>query len=657
MSFTQETSAPVAIETVVITETLSLPENSVFHNRRLVIAASNIVIEGNGSTLIGPACAGDPDSYEGSGSAIVMDGCTNVVVKNLHAHGFETGIEMVDCTACSIEGCDLSENYDNPGFGWGELPARGGIIVRRSRYCVFKGNRANRVWDGIHLRDSDDNLILNNDFSRCSNVCAKLWNASRNVFIENDLSYGIRIDREAGEVHARDSSGVLIESGSNGNKWYRNDITHGGDGIFLRPLNHWVQRNNVFIENDTSWANNNCIECWSPQNVFIRNTANGGSYGFWMGGSCQTRLIGNQANENGLETGFHNAPEPIFGHGGIVLVGGTGTHVVVEGNECRGNNGGGIVFRGDVKSEGKDWKIQHWVIQSNRLEGNRWPIYGRFADSVVTDEQSGTSLESVDRLTVLRRHTNARAPIAKIEGPVVCRVGVPVRFDAGASRSPDGKPLTYSWLIGDTAFEGKSVEKTFDAPGLVRVGLTVSDGEKAGLDWLDATVVEAPFEEVGTEAQSHRWRTNSDQTFVKDDPDALIGRFSLRFDAKPIPDSLPTMSLPLEPGALKGVSKLSFWFKAMNTNVFAFQKHEVVVGLKGPNGEVRYTPSERAKPFAPKNSEARWMWTRLEIDLNGNGLWSKEGDADLASMEELSIAFDSTGQDRFTVWIDGLCLM
>lgn len=653
---TPSETASSAIETVVVTESLELPAGAVFANRRLVVAASHVVIEGNGATLVGQGVPGAPESFEGLGAAIRLEGCVNVVVRNLRARGFETGLEMAGCTGCSVEGCDFSDNYHNPAFGWGELPARGGVVARGCRYCVFRGNRANRVWDGIHLRDSDDNLVLNNDFSHCSNVCAKLWNASRNVFIENNLSHGIRIDREAGEVHARDSSGVLIESGSNGNKWYRNDITHGGDGVFLRPLNGWVQRENVFIENDTSFGNNNCIECWSPQNVFIRNKANHGSYGFWMGGSCQTLIIGNQANFNGLETGFHNAPEPAFKHGGIVLVAGTGTHVVIEGNECVGNNGGGVVFRGDVKSGGREWKIQHWAIQSNRLEDNRWPVFGRFGDSIYTDAREGSDLEGVERVSVLPPNRHARTPIAKIDGPTVCRVGAKVRFDAGQSWSPDGRQLAYEWLFGDASAAGRSVETSFSEPGLVRVGLTVTDGLKAGLAWLDLLVVEEPFEELGTEAQAGLWRANDPSCRLSDDSDAIVGRFSVRFEARPLAEGLPAMELPLPKGALAGKSKLSFWIKTRNTNVFAFQRDEIVLTLRGPDGELRFVPTERGKPSAPKNSEGRWNWTRVEIALDGSGLWTREGAAPLEQMDTLSVAFDSTGSEKFTVWLDGLRL-
>src|SRR4029077_4986831 len=102
-----------------------------------------------------------------------------------------------------------------------------------------------------------------NDFSRCSNTRAKLWRASRNRFLRNNLSYGTLSNPAAGCVHARDSTSVLIESGSDDNYWFRNDVTQGGDGIFIRVLNGWVSRGNVFVENDTSYANNNCIESWS----------------------------------------------------------------------------------------------------------------------------------------------------------------------------------------------------------------------------------------------------------------------------------------------------------------------------------------------------------------------------------------------------------
>lgn len=287
---------------------------------------------------------------------IRAEGCINVTLRNLKSRGFATGLVVTDGKAWTVENCDFSDNYHNPNHGWGELPARGGILLTRVTNCVLRKNKANNVWDGLHLINSDDNLFLDNDFSHCSDVCAKLWTSRRNRFLNNNLSYGLRIDRSKGEVHARDSTYVLIESGSDENYWYRNDITHGGDGIFLRVLNGWVSRGNVFIEKDTSYANNNCVEDACPGNTFLRNKANHGSYGFWLYGSDQTRLIGNEAAYNGLSDGFHNAPEGGFGHGRIVIVG-PSSHTVLDGNHCHHNNGAGLVFRGDGANKSNPWRI------------------------------------------------------------------------------------------------------------------------------------------------------------------------------------------------------------------------------------------------------------------------------------------------------------
>ena len=363
------------ISSIIVTNDLVLEKGAVL-DARLVIRSSNVTIDGNGAMLRGSGNTNDLKSLEDAGMAIFLEGCRNVTIRNLKARNFASALVARDCADLLIESCDCSDNYDNPKHGWGELPARGGILLERVRHSVVRSTKANRVWDGIHLIESDDNLVEDNDFSHCSNTCAKLWRSSRNQFLRNNLSFGIRIDRAAGEVHARDSTSVLIESGSDNNYWFRNDIREGGDGIFIRVLNGWASRGNVFVENDTSYANNNCIESWSPGNTYIRNKANHGSYGFWLGGSDQTILIGNEAAYNGLTNGNHNAPEPGFRHGGIVIVGGSSSHTIVSGNWCHDNNGAGIVFRGDAPSKGERWRSHHWIVQQNRLEGNRWGIWG-----------------------------------------------------------------------------------------------------------------------------------------------------------------------------------------------------------------------------------------------------------------------------------------
>ncbi len=496
----------------------------------LAIRASHITVDGNGATIVGPGEPGRRDSYQGVG--ILAEGCSGVTLRNFKVRGFKVGLQISDASGWVIEDCDFSDNYTDPSAGW-DVPGRfGGIILTRVCRGVLRRNLAQRVWNGLDLRECHENVIADNAFSHCSNIALKLWTSCRNLVADNDLSYGLRID--PGEAHARDSAGILIESGSDDNTFAGNDVTHGGDGIFIRVLNGWVSRRNLFIENDCSYANNNGFEAWSPDNTYIRNKANHCSYGFWLGASDHTVLLGNEAAWNGQPDGFHNAPEKLFGHGGIVFVGGSSTHTRVAGNHCHHNNGAGIVLRGHAETQGNKWRASHWIIQNNRLESNRWGIHAQHADLLCLaanshkDNEQDDFLDNVTRLLTLPlvprlacpavsglssdpgeeaspstvgqaargtgnpgpvprlagpavpseeprpdKPTGAPVPVARLEGPSWARVGERVAFDAAQSRDPAGLPLHFLWdvAMANPALPRVSTprEATCSPPALPRV--------------------------------------------------------------------------------------------------------------------------------------------------------------------------------------------
>ncbi len=659
-------------EEILVTNDFSLPTNGT-RAARLVVRASNVTIDGHGATLVGPGMIGDVQSLETAGVAVLVEGGVNVTIRGLKAKGFATGLLVRDSRALLVEDCDFSDNYHNPKHGWGELPPRGGILFERVNASVVRQCRAHRVWDALHLVESDDNLIEDNDFSHCSNTCAKLWRASRNRFLRNNFSYGIRIDRAAGEVHARDSTSVLMESGSDDNYWFRNDCTQGGDGIFIRVLNGWVSRGNIFVENDTSYANNNCVESWSPGNTWIRNKANHGSYGFWLGGSDQTVLIGNEAGWNGLTSGNHNAAEAGFGHGGIVIVGGSSSHTLISGNWCHDNNGAGIVFRGDVGSKGAKWRTEHWIIQENRLEGNRWPIWGRWgewiwiANNFVTNNAQPDFLTNVTHLIQAKADfAVTRAPRAELLGPSRALVGEPVRFDANTSRDFAGRPLHFRWQAGELAGTSSVFEVTFTKPGFYRLGLTVDNGVLADLAWRDVIVAAPVAQEIGTEGEAARWgfelegNNSGGRMQFSDDPDAIVGRTALRFTPNPYPGMYATAIFPAKRDAdwnLSTRTTLHFWIKATNPNLPGFQNAGPVVWLYSRDGRAKLEPAKGRNLFGDLPfSEARWVWLPVEVPLTGDAAWTRTGSGrfDAAHVTGLGVALDSWGGDPFTVWLDGL---
>ncbi|MBC7819757.1 MAG: right-handed parallel beta-helix repeat-containing protein [Planctomycetaceae bacterium] len=641
----------------------------------LVIKASNITIDGRGAWIVGEK---DQPSNKLKGVAIRAEGVSNVTLKNVNAKGWETGLRIVGGSGWTIENCNFSDNFHDPEFGWGENGRRGGIVLDRVTKSTLRKNKANRVWDACVLVNSDDNLLEENDFSHTSNTCLKLWTASRNTIRKNVLSHGIRI--KPGEVHARDSTSVLIESGSNENRLIENDCSHGGDGIFVRVLNGWCSTGNLFESNDCSFANNNGVECWAPRNVFVKNKANHCSYGFWLGGSDQSRLIGNEASFNGLKSGHHNSPHlPQEGHAGIVFMFGPSSHTVCRGNVCRENNGAGIALIGDLDSQGKKWQAYHWIIEQNTLTKNRWGIYAKHADWITLSGNrfDGNSVKNVQLDGgVTRWEENSQAiaesaqpPIAKLIGPTSVKLGERAAWEALSSRDPANRELKLTWDIGDgRLLVGPKLEHTFDRVGFHRVGLNVSNGWLTDLAWRDVYVVR-DVTEIGTEGSATNWsiedfhdRTRSNEQisrakFADDTADKLVGKSALGVVIAPYAGFRAALTFPKSRDAqwsLEGKTKLVFWLKATNEDVTGWQGGPFIRldGEAGQQCHIEPKPGLDHMRNAEHN-EARDGWRLFEIPLRANDQWQTSGDLP-DKVRALALCFDSWGAPTLRFTIDGL---
>ena len=181
----------VARSVLEVTSDITLDPNMTYGS--IVVRASGITIDGNGAWLLGTSEPNSDAARTFRGTAVTADGFSNVTLRNINAKGWETGLAVRNAEGWKIENCNFSDNFHDPEFGWGENGRRGGIVLEQVRKSTLTGNRANRVWDGCVLVDSDDNLLERNDFSHTSNTCLKLWTASRNTIRRNVLSHGIRI--------------------------------------------------------------------------------------------------------------------------------------------------------------------------------------------------------------------------------------------------------------------------------------------------------------------------------------------------------------------------------------------------------------------------------------------------------------------------------
>ncbi len=639
---------------------------------RIRIAASQVVLDGAGVTLVGSA-DGKPRDFQGT--AIVAEGVSQVTLRNLKARGWERGLRVRNGRQWTIEDCDFSDNFHDPDFGWGENGRRGGILLEGVHDSVVRRVRANRVWDGCVLVDCDRNTIEDNDFSHTSNTCLKMWHASENVVRRNRLAYGLRIS--PGEVHARDSTCVLMESGSNGNRFEGNDCTHGGDGIFIRVLNQWVSTDNTFVDNDCSYANNNCIEAWSPRNTWIRNKANHGSYGFWLGASDQNVLVENEASFNGLPNGFHNSPHlPEGTHAGIVFMFGPSSHTVLRGNRCEGNHGAGIAAIGDLESQGRKWNAFHWGVEQNQLVGNRWGIYLQHAEMLTlrgntyernerADVWEAGDVRELDRRDELA--VSGESPRIRLAGPHTVVVGESMTWRAECDGIQD-RPRTWNWRVQSLAgvtTQGLDSEftTTFARPGFHRLALTVEEEGRLGLAWRDVYAVES-LPELGTEpvdGDVSAWtcmEADSDASFAGVEQVCLQGRRALRARIDPYGGGRVTLrwQSPGVGASTAGKTHLVFWVKARNEHVPGWQGPNPVVGLGGADGSVcRFTPTQELLS-SPAFTEAREGWMRLEVPLAGDAIWQREGSVP-ETLAAIECGFDSWGTPPLTLWLDGMGLV
>lgn len=417
------------------------------------------------------------------GTALILRNLKDVTVRGLSASGFELGVAVIDCENITLENCDFTGNFHDPDCGWNEHGPKGGIYLLRSTGCTVRGCRANQVWNGLYLHQSHDCLVENNDFSHVSNMCVKMWNACRNRIENNNLSWGLRI--RPGEVHARDSAGLLMDSGCCHNVVRGNDLTHGGDGIFVRVLNGWHSSYNLFEDNDCSFANNNAIEAWANHNTYVRNKANDSSYGFWLGGSDFTVLQENEACRNGI--GFANAPES-FGNCGIAVVNGSGNGLRICGNVVCENYGPGIAARFE-----KGRPVFHWVLDRNIIRGNRTRgnfvghgVYLKnagnlvFSNNVIEDNEGKAVFRDSGTFGV--RFLSGEAPSLRMRASfpeTFVETGKSVCFSCDASCEAETQ---YSWTFGDQETgDLPRCEKSYRNPGSYYAGVTVTAGAAADL--------------------------------------------------------------------------------------------------------------------------------------------------------------------------------
>jgi parallel beta-helix repeat protein len=185
------------------------------------------------------------------------------------------------------------------------------------------------------------------------------------VFEDNYADYCCRYEprgERCGHVGA-DAAGFLAVQGSCRNVFRRNFARLGGDGFFLAGLTpDGVSAgcdDNLFEENDASLSPNIAFEAtFCRGNVFRRNYADRGNYGFWLGFSREHTLEDNRMLLNR--------------QAGIAVENGCG--FTVRGNHFQGNGHGILLWSRYVpewiEAFPENVTSHDWTIEGNTFTRN-----------------------------------------------------------------------------------------------------------------------------------------------------------------------------------------------------------------------------------------------------------------------------------------------
>ncbi|MEP6834892.1 MAG: NosD domain-containing protein [Gemmatimonas sp.] len=304
----------------IVRKVYSIAANASTDSSVIVIRGNNITVDFDGAELRGSSPDADPD--EALGVAIRIDGGRNVRVVNARVRGYRVGMLAIGTRGLTLTGNDVSYNWkprlfsgigheslvDWMSFHHNEqrewLRFGAGIYLEKVVGGDIGANTAVQGFAGLMLTRSDSLRIHDNTFAFNSALGIGLYRSSENSIYRNTLDYNVRGFSNGFYRRGQDSAGLLMFEQSSHNVVAWNSVTHGGDGLFLwagqttMDTGEGGSNDNLFYQNDFSYAPTNGMEATFSRNDFIGNRIQGSDNGFWGGYSFNSRVVGNCFADN-----------------------------------------------------------------------------------------------------------------------------------------------------------------------------------------------------------------------------------------------------------------------------------------------------------------------------------------------------------------------
>gem|GEM_PF-289943 len=596
---------------------IGVPENeSVIR----IIAATNILLDGNGAKSTG-------QGY--SGFFIDVQNSSMIQVVNFDTiSSYFYALNVSNSSQVSISGNNFSNNKMDQ-IGWIHIwhdidnALGGGLLLDNSRKVEVNDNAMQFQNDGVAMYSCDSISIQNNNFSWNTGYGIRMFHSDSCRIINNDCSHANR------ETDPSDCAAILLYF-SRENYVDGNDFSYGGDGIFTNEnktmgnaIPNFLPSNNYFGNNDCSWSPHNAIESvFTDGNIFENNLCNYSNYGLWLGYSYDLQVIENQINNNSasgiaIDRGFNNE---------------------ILGNEIKGNATGVDVWEGgNTGLPGYTDQTSHdYVISGNDFEANGSAIHTHKTEHTVAQENTFA-------YNYTDFYIEEQADNDTLSGNVF----------GNAVNSYINNQTSY-----DIFAEGNIMPD--DVSHIDCKIIDQSDNGALGLvDYMPYVPLSLEFEttpppDLAEQATSF-WTVFVEDglptTMSWDTEDKQVGEASLHvateggFDV--IPHYWPTGG-KMANWALSESDTLQFWMKTENPHAQQFQQFYVRLGNQC-NAYYQFSA-----PLSQLNSTIG-NWVKFEIPLTGNSTWIRSSFGDI-SLDE--IAYFEVNADTwdwgFEMWIDGV---
>jgi parallel beta-helix repeat protein len=297
----------------------------------LLIEGNDITIDFNNATLNGSNSKAKPDQY--FGLAVFIRNSKNITLKNLNAKGYKVALMAKNVESLTLVNCDFSYNYrqhlnstqekedisdwmsyhHNEKDEW--LRYGAAMYLRNCQSATIKNCKVTGGQNALMMMECNGGRILNNDFSFNSGIGIGMYKSSRNKVMGNRIIFNVRGYSHGVYNRGQDSAGILVYEQSSNNIFYKNDVTHSGDGFFLWAGQTTMDNgqggcnDNLIVDNDFSYAPTNGIEVTFSRNTIFHNRMVECDHGIWGGYSYETVIRRNTFQDNRIGIAIEHGNE------------------------------------------------------------------------------------------------------------------------------------------------------------------------------------------------------------------------------------------------------------------------------------------------------------------------------------------------------------